>query len=288
MKTVTSFTRNLAAAMLIVIATIAAAAAGTDTCVGAGATIGGTCTPLENTASVFNRNTAVGADALANDSSGGANNATGASALQANTTGAINTADRQNALGSNSTGSGNTATGVSVLVHTTTGSSNIAIGSGAGNNLTTDDNNIDIGNEGVAGEDNTVRIGTQGAQIDTFIAGIFGTPEIKKACEVVVEKTGLLGCVKSSARYKRDIRDMGDASDKLMKLRPVTFSYKADSTGIQQYGLIAEEVEKVYKIEKFRYGTLGPKVMTSGLEKFLPYSGSLSKAFGVGAPDAAS
>jgi septal ring factor EnvC (AmiA/AmiB activator) len=31
-----------------------------------------------------------------------------------------------------------------------------------------------------------------------------------------------------------------------MKLRPVTFTYKADSTGIQQYGLIAEEVEKVY------------------------------------------
>src|SRR5258708_36433576 len=38
---------------------------------------------------------------------------------------------------------------------------------------------------------------------------------------------------------------MGDASDKLMKLRPVTFRYKADST-TQQYGLIAEEVEKVY------------------------------------------
>jgi len=39
---------------------------------------------------------------------------------------------------------------------------------------------------------------------------------------------------------------MGDASDKLMKLRPVTFRYKADSTSTQQYGLIAEEVEKVY------------------------------------------
>jgi uncharacterized protein YicC (UPF0701 family) len=39
---------------------------------------------------------------------------------------------------------------------------------------------------------------------------------------------------------------MGDASDKLMKLRPVTFQYKEDSDGIQQYGLIAEEVQKVY------------------------------------------
>lgn len=58
--------------------------------------------------------------------------------------------------------------------------------------------------------------------------------------------TGQLGCVTSSARYKRDVRDMGDASDKLMELRPVTFLYKADETGAQQYGLIAEEVEKVY------------------------------------------
>ncbi|MGB6552588.1 MAG: tail fiber domain-containing protein, partial [Candidatus Binataceae bacterium] len=202
------------------------------------------------------------AEALANDSSGGANNATGANALQANTTGAINTADGQNALGSNTAGSGNTAigdqalgdnngsentgTGAGALVHNTTGSSNIAIGAGAGNNLTTGDNNIDIFDPGVTAESNTIRIGTQGTQTGTFIAGIFGTAKIRKACEVVVEKTGQLGCVKSSARYKRDIHDMGDASDKLMKLRPVTFTYKADTSGIQQYGLIAEEVEKVY------------------------------------------
>jgi hypothetical protein len=62
----------------------------------------------------------------------------------------------------------------------------------------------------------------------------------------VANSTGLLGCAKSSARYKRDIHDMGDASDRLMKLRPVTFQYKEDSDGIRQYGLIAEEVEKVY------------------------------------------
>jgi hypothetical protein len=47
-------------------------------------------------------------------------------------------------------------------------------------------------------------------------------------------------------RYKRDIQDMGEASDKLMKLRPVAFRYKADPTGVQEYGLIAEEVAKVY------------------------------------------
>jgi hypothetical protein len=31
-----------------------------------------------------------------------------------------------------------------------------------------------------------------------------------------------------------------------MRLRPVAFRYKADTSGIQQHGLIAEEVAKVY------------------------------------------
>ena len=42
---------------------------------------------------------------------------------------------------------------------------------------------------------------------------------------------------------------MGAASDDLMQLRPVTFRYQkpfADGTKPVQYGLIAEEVEKVY------------------------------------------
>ena len=41
---------------------------------------------------------------------------------------------------------------------------------------------------------------------------------------------------------------MGDTSDRLLKLRPVTFRYKkADESGQkpEQYGLIAEEVAKV-------------------------------------------
>jgi hypothetical protein len=61
----------------------------------------------------------------------------------------------------------------------------------------------------------------------------------------VINGAGQLGTLTSSIRYKRDVHDMGDASDRLMKLRPVTFRYKADPT-TQQYGLIAEEVAKVY------------------------------------------
>jgi hypothetical protein len=40
---------------------------------------------------------------------------------------------------------------------------------------------------------------------------------------------------------------MGDASDALLALRPVTFHYKKDidPDGIPQFGLVAEDVEKV-------------------------------------------
>jgi hypothetical protein len=40
---------------------------------------------------------------------------------------------------------------------------------------------------------------------------------------------------------------MGDASDAILSLRPVTFRYKQqiDPGGVQQFGLVAEEVEKV-------------------------------------------
>jgi hypothetical protein len=58
--------------------------------------------------------------------------------------------------------------------------------------------------------------------------------------------SGQLGIATSSARYKRDIRDMGAASAGLMKLRPVTSRYKDDPSGALEYGLVAEEVRWVY------------------------------------------
>ena len=51
----------------------------------------------------------------------------------------------------------------------------------------------------------------------------------------------------SSARFKDVIKPMGDASDAILALKPVTFRYKQelDPVRIPQFGLIAEEVEKV-------------------------------------------
>jgi len=190
-------------------------------------------------------NTAAGVAALRDNTAGGDNTAAGLGALGSNTTGDGNTAAGAGALEDNTTGGDNTAAGTDALDSNTTGSVNIAVGSAAGSNLTTGSNNIDIGNEGVAAESSTIRIGTQGTQTDTFIAGIFGNAKTK-GCEVVVESTGQLECVKSAARYKRDIHDMGRSSEGLMKLRPVTFRYKQDPAGTLQYGLVAEEVARVY------------------------------------------
>jgi hypothetical protein len=101
-----------------------------------------------------------------------------------------------------------------------------------------------LGNVGVSNDTNTIRIGTQGTQTAAYVAGIVGSKMTGDA--VVVSNTGKLGIMMSSARYKRDIRDMGEKSAGLMRLRPVTFRYKEDPAGTLQYGLVAEEVEEHY------------------------------------------
>jgi hypothetical protein len=214
-------------------------------------------------------NTASGYQALFQNTSGTYNTAHGIFALSNNTTGNNNTASGRGALGFNTTGSNNTASGYDALVLNTTGSNNIAEGYQAGYNLTTGSNNIDIGNVGVAGESNTIRIGTKGTQKATVIGGIYGTPV--NGAAVVVSLTGRLGVTVSSERYKTAISPMGANSSKLQQLRPVTFHLKTDPRGALQYGLIAEEVAKVYpelvirnekgRIDGVRYDELAPMLL---------------------------
>jgi|688.fasta_scaffold21638_7 hypothetical protein len=70
---------------------------------------------------------------------------------------------------------------------------------------------------------------------------------------VYTDVNGNTGFLASSRRFKEDIEDMGDSSNLLMKLRPVTYHYKRDVGGVTgdgpralEYGLIAEEVAEVY------------------------------------------
>jgi hypothetical protein len=108
----------------------------------------------------------------------------------------------------------------------------------------TGSNNIDIGNVGVAGELNTIRIGTTGTQTATYVAGIRDAM-VSNGIGVFVDTDGHLGTVTSSARFKESIKAMDKASEDILALKPVTFHYKSDKTSTPQFGLIAEEVAAV-------------------------------------------
>src|SRR5438270_1952907 len=191
-------------------------------------------------------NIAIGANALYSNTSGGNNIANGIDALYGNKTGYSNTAEGDFALYHNTVGHENTGSGNQTLFNNTSGNFNIALGNLAGYNITTGSNNIDIGNLGVAGESNKIRIGKQGIQKNTYIAGIFGAT-VANGVPVRIDSTGHLGTLTSSARFKEAIKPMDKASETILNLKPVTFRYKheLDPEGISQFGLVAEEVAKV-------------------------------------------
>jgi Chaperone of endosialidase len=192
-----------------------------------------------------NRNAAHGANALFNNTTGNRNTANGTNAIFRNTTGNDNAANGGNALLLNRTGNGNTASGVGALGRNMSGSFNIALGFNAGANLTTGSDNIDIGALGVAGESNTMRIGTV-RQTATYIAGIRAvTTRMANAVPVLIDSARQLGTQSSSQQFKKEIKPIDKASESIHALKPVTFHYKSDSTNTPQFGLIAEEVAKV-------------------------------------------
>jgi hypothetical protein len=210
-------------------------------------------------------NTSNGTNALHAANHGGDNTATGYEALYFNT-GSFNVANGVSALYANTRGEFNTALGSDALNANTTGSYNLALGEAAGSNLTTGSYNIDIGNPGVAGESGTIRIGTEHIHTSTYMAGIVSSPIV--GTPVFITPNGRLGVFASAERYKTDIQSLSVDTSKLQLLRPVTFHFKTEPTGTLQYGLIAEEVAKVYpdlvvhdaegRIDGVRYDELAP------------------------------
>ncbi len=63
----------------------------------------------------------------------------------------------------------------------------------------------------------------------------------------MIDADGRLGTTTSSERFKEKIKPMDKASEAILALKPVTFRYKheLDPAGIPQFGLVAEQVEKV-------------------------------------------
>jgi hypothetical protein len=186
-------------------------------------------------------NTATGHKALLHNT-GSLNTADGAQALLSNTTGADSTAIGWQALVNNTVGTGNTAIGKQALGNNTTGSHNTAVGEYAGTG-TNGSYNVYIGGGGAAGDNQTIRIGD--SQTKTYIAGIGGT--FVTGGPVYIGANGQLGQPASSARFKDEIKPMDKASEVILALKPITFRYKKelDPKSTPQFGLVAEEVEKV-------------------------------------------
>ena len=108
------------------------------------------------------------------------------------------------------------------------------MGFAAGSNVTTASNIICIGADG------------QNVSNSCYIGQIFGATSAG-GIAVLVNSDGKLGTVVSSRRFKDEIQPMKQASDTLFALKPVTFRYKEeiDPAGTSQFGLVAEDVEKV-------------------------------------------
>jgi hypothetical protein len=181
----------------------------------------------------------------------GRNIAVGSFALSGNTSGFENLAYGYHALSSNTTGTRNTGIGTMALFNNQTGTDNVAVGNLTGRHIT-GSFNIFLGGQvnGPGSESHTIRVGLEGLQEKTFVAGIRGITTFNPdAVPVVIDSAGQLGTISSSIRFKEDIHDMGDVSRRLLKLRPVTFRYTQayrDGAKPIQYGLIAEEVADVF------------------------------------------
>jgi hypothetical protein len=210
-------------------------------------------------------NTFYGSQAGRNNTTGSGNTFTGWWAGNSNTSGTSNTftgyAAGQLSLTSNDntfvgyeagykdTAGFNTFIGAGAGLINTSGNNNTYVGYIAGDNNTSGSNDIYIANEGpISGtENNTIRLGGP-FQTSVYVAGIYGV-NIGSGSAVYINSNGQLGTLTSSRRFKEQIRDMGDSTNALMKLRPVTFLYKpeySDGPRTLQYGLIAEEVAEVY------------------------------------------
>ena len=197
-----------------------------------------------------NNNTATGFQALLSNTAGLNNAANGYEALYSNNVGAGNTATGYQALRSNTAGDRNTAHGESALEGNTAGSTNTAIGYSALINNTTGDNNIAVGLAGgnVTTASNVICIGALGNNVDNscHIGQIFGSTS-SGGTAVYVNMNGRLGTATSSKRFKDEVKPMDKASEAVFLLKPVTFHYKKeiDPASISQFGLVAEDVEKV-------------------------------------------
>jgi len=216
-----------------------------------------------------NYNTFAGSGAGYNNTTGSQNSYFGANAGYANSgndntvvgfnaaysnTGVQNTVAGSQSGYATTSGSGNVFLGYKVGYANTSGSSNTYVGLEAGNQNNGTDN-VYLGHDAgadpsITAESNTMRLGNPDNVSNTYMAGVYNVA-VSNGIPMVIDSTGHVGAsAPSSRRFKDDIRPMGDLTEGLFRLRPVTFYYKRNfdpmTARILQYGLVAEEVAEVY------------------------------------------
>src|SRR5438552_3783564 len=104
----------------------------------------------------------------------------------------------------------------------------------------------DIGNQGIVDESNTIRIGTVEIHTATLIARISGATvpagvAVYRRFQRSPRHHHILGT------FQAKHQQIDKTSEVILALKPVSFRYKKelDPDGIRQFGLVAEEVEKV-------------------------------------------
>ena len=170
-------------------------------------------------------NTAVGYEALDSNqptstSNGVQNTAVGALALAYNTTGLENTAIGAN-VGSRDVTISAYDTGTATFVHSRTGSFNTFVGYGTGATVDPVGNCTAVGVDAYCTGDNQVRLG------NVYVNSIGGQ----------VGWSGL-----SDIRAKRDVRDLDFGLDFVLQLRPVAYTLK-NGNGKTDMGFVAQDIE---------------------------------------------
>ena len=166
--------------------------------------------------------------------SGQQNVAVGANTLPAITSGSDNTAIGEFTMISDTTGSQNTAYGEGALYNNVSGSGNIGVGYQGGINLT-GNNNIDIGNSGVAGENDIIRIGTQGVQTACYLAG------------TVYANGTFVSSSDRNAKENFEAVAPRDVLDKVSALPISRWNYKTDK-GSEHIGPMAQDFWAAFKV----------------------------------------
>jgi len=107
--------------------------------------------------------------------------------------------------------------------------------------------------QGISGSDSQYKLGIASSEViiaefrgDTgtvTMPYVYSTTVGVTNRDVYIDNTGLVGYVSSSIRYKENVKDLD--SSWIYNLNPVSYTYKSDKTYAEQYGLIAEEVNRI-------------------------------------------